>query len=207
MSPRLNLTRSGAATTEARVPRGTVIFRRGDPCRGFHTVISGQVKLGFASPHGVEKVVEIIGAGQGFGEALMFMKRPCIIDAQALTDSLLLHVGSQAVFDALDRNPRLARRILSCLSRRLHGLVMDLEACSLRSSSQRVINYLLGEGACENGERLALPVSTRLIASRLNLAPEHFSRVLHDLVQGGMIRVDKRHVAILAIEALRRYQD
>lgn len=196
-----------AATTEVHVPRGTVIFRRGDPCHGFHTVVSGQVKLGFASSDGTEKVVEIIGAGQSFGEALMFMERPYIINAQALTDSLLLHVGSQAVFDELDRNPRFARRMLSGLSRRLHGLVMDVESYSLRSGSQRVTNYLLREGACENGDRLTLPVSKRLIASRLNLTPEHFSRVLHDLVQGGMISVDKRNVTILAIEALRRYQD
>jgi CRP-like cAMP-binding protein len=202
----VELDQIAAAATEIRVPRGAVIFRRGDPCRGFHTVISGQVKLGFASPDGAEKVVEIIGAGQSFGEALMFMEHPYIINAQALTDSLLLHVGSQAVFDELDRNPRFARRMLSGLSRRLHGLAMDVEAYSLRSGSQRVINYLLREGACENGERLTLPVSKKLIASRLNLTPEHFSRVLHDLVQGGMISIDKRNVTILAIEELRLYK-
>jgi len=195
-----------AATTEFHVPRGAVIFRRGEPCRGFHTVIFGQVKLGFVSADGDEKVVEIIGAGQSFGEALMFMQRPYIVTAQALADSLLLHIGSQAVFDELDRNPRFARRMLAGLSRRLHGLISDVEAYALRSASQRVIGYLLREGPCENGDRLTLPVSKRMIASRLSLTPEHFSRVLHDLVQGGMISVDKRDVTILDTEKLRGYQ-
>jgi len=157
------LDRIAAVTTEVHVPRGTVIFRCGDPCRGFHAVVSGQVKLGFASTDGAEKVVEIISAGQSFAEAMMFMERPCIVDAQALTDSLLLHIGSHAVFDELDHNPGFARSMLSGLSRRLHGLVTDLEAYSLRSGSRQVISYLLRAGACENGDRVTLPVSRKLI--------------------------------------------
>jgi CRP-like cAMP-binding protein len=55
------------------VPRGGVLFHRGDPCIGFHLVVYGQVMLAFTSPQGGEKVVEIIGPGYSFGEALMFI--------------------------------------------------------------------------------------------------------------------------------------
>ena len=195
-----------AATTELQVARGTVIFRRGDACHGFHTVLFGQVKLSFSSKQGDEKIVEIIGPGQSFGEALMFMERPYIVNAQALADCALLHIDSQAVFDELDRNPRFARRMLAGLSRRLHGLIGDVEAYSLRSGSQRVIGYLLKEDRCDNGTRITLPVSKKMLASRLNLTPEHFSRVLHDLVGAGMVSVDRRDVTILDIEALRNYE-
>jgi CRP-like cAMP-binding protein len=195
-----------AATTELQVARGTVIFRRGDACHGFHTVLFGQVKLSFSSKQGDEKIVEIIGPGQSFGEALMFMERPYIVNAQALADCALLHIDSQAVFDELDRNPRFARRMLAGLSRRLHGLIGDVEAYSLRSGSQRVIGYLLKEDHCDNGTRVTLPVSKKMLASRLNLTPEHFSRVLHDLVSAGMVSVDRRDVTILDIEALRKYE-
>ena len=54
-----------AATTELHLPRGRVIFKRGDPCNGFHTVIYGSVKLCFVSTQGDETVVELVGALEG----------------------------------------------------------------------------------------------------------------------------------------------
>ena len=110
--------RLAAGTTELFVPRGEIVFQRGDPCVGFHVVVYGQVKLSFVTPQGGEKVVEIISPGFTFGEALMFMDKPYIVMAQTLADSLLLHVAKEAVFDGLEHDPGFARRMLAGLSRR-----------------------------------------------------------------------------------------
>ncbi|KIF81435.1 Crp/Fnr family transcriptional regulator [Noviherbaspirillum autotrophicum] len=193
------------STTELHVPRGQQIFRRGDPCVGFHTVVYGQVKLSFVSPGGSEKVVEIIGPGHSFGEALMFMEKPYIVSAHALADSLLLHVAKSAVFDELQRDPKFARKMLAGLSRRLHGLICDVEAYSLRSGAQRVIGYLLKEETPADGDQIRLEVSKNVLASRLNLTPEHFSRILHELANEGLIGVDGRNITIFDIERLRNY--
>jgi CRP-like cAMP-binding protein len=200
------LAQIAAATTELHVTKGSMIFRRGDSCDGFHIVIYGQVKLGFTSTQGDEKVVEIISRGQSFGEALMFMEKPYIVSAQALEDCLLLYISKQAVFAELDRNPKFARRMLAGLSRRLHGLISDVESYSLRSASQRVIGYLLKEDPQGDGEHVILSVSKKLLASRLNLTPEHFSRVLHDLAARKLIEVQGREVIILDIEGMRNYE-
>ena len=191
---------------ESHVAKGEVIFRRGDPCAGFHIVIYGQVKLAFTSPDGNEKVVEIIGPGHSFGEALMFMEKPYIVTAQALADTLLLHVPKQAVFDELERDTKFARKMLAGLSRRLHGLISDVEAYSLSSGAQRVIGYLLKSEAQHDGDQITLAVSKTVLSSRLNLTPEHFSRILHDLVVKKMIQVDGRTITILDIEKLRSYE-
>ena len=122
------LTVLAAATQESHVPRGTPIFHRGDPCRGFHIVIYGQVKLGFLSVQGDEKIVEIIGPGFSFGEALMFMEKPYIVGATALADTMLLHIAKEAVFGELEHNPAFARRMLAGMSRRLHGLMKGGES-------------------------------------------------------------------------------
>lgn len=193
------------ATVEMHIPRGQQIFRRGDPCVGFHTVVYGQVKLSFVSPGGSEKVVEIIGPGHSFGEALMFMEKPYIVSAHALADTLLLHVSKTAVFDELGRDPKFARKMLAGLSRRLHGLICDVEAYSLRSGAQRVIGYLLKEDMPADGDQIRLQVSKNVLASRLNLTPEHFSRILHELAGEGLIGVDGRNITILEIEKLRAY--
>lgn len=200
------LDRIAGGTETLYVRKGEQVCRRGDPVTGFHVVVYGQVKLGFTSPQGVEKVVEIVRPGQSFGEALMFLDKPYIVFAEALSDSMLLHVAKHTVSDELARDPGFARRMLSGLSQRLHGLVRDVEAYTLRSGSERVIGYLLNaipDGSVSGQMELELTPSKNVIASRLNMTPEHFSRILHDLETQGLIRMEGRLVRIPDLERLR----
>jgi CRP-like cAMP-binding protein len=199
--------RIAAGTTEMHVPRGEVVVQKGDPSTGFHIVVYGQVKLALVTPQGDEKVIEIIGPGFSFGEALMFMGKPYIVMAQTLADSLLLHVARDTVDDMLARDPGFARRMLAGLSRKLHNLMSDLEAVTLKSGRERVIGYLMRqEGSAAEGDApysVALPVSKAIVASRLNLTPEHFSRILHELVSTSLIEVEGRAIRILDPRRLR----
>jgi CRP-like cAMP-binding protein len=201
------LDRIAASTLPVHAEKGQTICHCGDPCTGFHVVVYGQVKLGFTSPQGVEKVVEIVRPGQSFGEALMFLDAPYIVFAQALADSMLLHVAKRAVLDELARDAGFARRMLSGLSRRLHGLVRDVEAYTLRSSHERVIGYLLAE-VPEDADgapvEVHLSAGKSVIASRLNMTPEHFSRILHELAHSGLIEIQGRAVRIPDLERLRQ---
>jgi CRP-like cAMP-binding protein len=195
----------------ARLGRGDMVFRIGEPCDAFHVAVTGQVKLFVVSHAGQEKVIEIVGPGQSFAEALMFTGRPYIVNAQALADSLVLSIGKQAVVDEIGRDARFAMRMLAGISRRLHGLVRDVQAYALHSGAQRVIGYLLRDVAGEDGNAdeaftVSLPVSKATIASRLSLTPEYFSRVLHDLETAGLVRIDKRDVHILDPKRLASYQ-
>lgn len=185
-----------------RFERGEMVFRMGEPCDAFHVVVTGQIKLFGLSPAGHEKVIELIGPGGSFAEALMFLSRPCMVNAQALADALLLTVQRAAVVDELQRDSRFAMRMLAGLSRRLHGLVHDVQAYALQSGMQRVIGYLLrdhdgDETAADEVLTVSLPVSKATVASRLSLTPEYFSRVLRELEDAGLIEVDKRHIRIL----------
>jgi CRP/FNR family transcriptional regulator, dissimilatory nitrate respiration regulator len=195
-----------------RFARGDMVFRVGQPCEEFHVTVMGQVKLFATSPAGQEKVIELIGPGGTFAEALMFTGKPYIVNAQALTDSLVLTVRKQAVLDEIEHDPRFSLRMLAGISRRLHGLVHDVEAYALHSGMQRVIGYLLraldadDAGEAPDTLTVSLPVSKATIASRLSLTPEYFSRVLHELEAEGLIEIDKRDIRILDVPRLSRYQ-
>ena len=194
---------------EKRLTRSEMLFQKGDPARGFFVVLSGQIKLAFPSTQGNEKVVEILGPRQSFGEAVMFMNRPYPVFAEALTDATLLFIDQAVVYELLTRDASFARKLLAGLSQRLHGLVQDVESYSLRSSAQRVIGYLLQqcpEGDDDKGRvELTLPTSKQVIASRLNLTPETLSRVFHDLTERGLIQVTGRVVAIVNVDSLREF--
>jgi len=197
----------GAATTEQRVAVGAALFRRGDPCDGMYLVVLGRVKLALLAPAGAEKVVEILGPGQSFGEAVLFTGAPHKLYAEAIADSLLLHIRKNAVLDTIERNPEFARRMLNELSQRLCRRIADIEAYTLKSATERVTAYLLAEldDHARPGQAadVTLDASKSVLASRLNITREHFSRILHELSQAGLIRVSGRNIQLLDPAGLR----
>ncbi|CAM5407354.1 Crp/Fnr family transcriptional regulator [Thauera mechernichensis] len=205
-----DIARFARGVRELKVGRGDILFHRGDTCSGFHFILSGQVKLAFTSAEGNEKVVDILRPGQSFGEAVMFMDKPYVVMAQALTDASLLHIAKQVFFDEMAGDPVFCRKIIAGLAQRLHHLMADVESYSLRSGRERIIGYLLreeereGDGIANGRVSIRLPTSKGTIASRLNLTQEHFSRILHELTDSGLIEVEGRTIHIPDIGKLRR---
>jgi CRP/FNR family transcriptional regulator, dissimilatory nitrate respiration regulator len=203
------LDRLAARVRRVRADRGEILFHRGEEATGLHVVVNGQVKLAFLSARGDEKVVDIIGAGQSFGEAVMFMESRHVVTAQALLPSLLLYIPREVVFEELEREPRFARRMIAGLSRRLHHLMGDLESRSMQSGAQRFIGYLLHDCASipapDGSIEITLPTTKGVIASRLNLTREHLSRILHELTVEGCIAVKGRRVLVLDAARLRSF--
>ncbi|AXE32060.1 Crp/Fnr family transcriptional regulator [Chromobacterium phragmitis] len=188
--------------------KGQLLFQRGDDCDGMYVVVYGKVKLAIPSPQGVEKVVEIIHPGQSFAEAVMFLGKPCPVLAQLLEDSMLLHIGAAGIFQALAEDPGFARNMLAGISLRLHGMIRDVERYSVETALQRVIGYFLQQlDGAPDGEKtvLTLEANKNLIASRLNLTPETFSRVLQQLNKAGLVEVDGKSISLSNPAALADY--
>ena len=204
------ISRIARSTREIHAAKGDILFHKGDPCNGFHLLVYGQVKLAFTSAQGTEKVVEILSQGQSFGEALMFLEKPYIVFSQALTDSLLLHVSKTAVFNELQRDHNLCRKMLAGMAMRLHELMSDVESYSLHSGKQRIIGYLLRELPEDSlnavDVSITLPTNKGIIASRLNLTQEHFSRILHELTDLKLIVVEGRKIHIPNVARLRQHE-
>lgn len=193
-----------------RYARAEMVFRSGDPCEAFYVVIVGQVKLFMLAPSGQEKVLEIVGPNQSFAEAMVFLDKPYILNVQSLSDTLLLSVSKKTVFSEVRQDPQFSLHMLAGISRRLHGLVQDVESYALRSGMQRLIGYLLRDVEdLRPGDQgvitVSLPVSKATIASRLSLTPEYFSRVLHELEAERLIEIDKREIRILDVQRLANY--
>ena len=86
---------------------------------------------------------------------------------------------------------------------------MKSEAYSLKSGTQRVIGYLLRDVAAGQTGRTAqvtLPATKSVIASRLSITREHFSRILHELSDAGLVEVKGRNIRFLDLARLRNYR-
>lgn len=194
-------------TRELQLEKHEMLFQKGDPAKGFFLVLQGQIKLSFPSVHGQEKIVDIIGPSQTFGEAIMFLGANFPVRAVALTQCELLLFDSRMIFDLLERDPGFTRKLLAGMSQRLHQLVRDVELYSQRSSVQRLIGYLLqscpDDASAGAAITVDLPTSKQVIASRLNLTPETLSRILHTLDEQGLIEMQGRRIHIPDIARLR----
>lgn len=199
------LERLALGTTRRRLKAGERLFEQGEPATGMYAVVHGRVTL-LARGHGRERVTAIVEPGRSFGEAVMFLDKPYIVSAKALTDALVLHVAKEAIFAELGRNPGFARRIIAALAGKLHATVRELEMYSLGSAAKRFAAWLLhaapaAQGACE----VALPASKRAIASQLNLSAEHLSRILRELADRGLVEVRGPRLAIADVRRLREW--
>lgn len=189
------------------VPRGSLIFNRGDAARGLYFLLDGQIKLAVTSPNGTEKVISIVSPGESFGEAILFLERQFPVYAQATLDAKLLLVPKSIIFSLLDNDPTVARKMLAGLSVRMHHLVQDIEMLSLQSCTQRFIGYLLQISAdAADANSVTLPASKTTIASLLNLTPETLSRTMTKLQQAGLIEVNGKDIVITNISKLRNFE-
>ena len=203
-----DVVRLACFATEIRVPRATVIFRQGENCGGLHFVVEGQIKLTLQNARGDEKVIDLVGPGSSFGETALFLGEPYREVAETIADSVLVQLGRDAVLEEIRRNAGFSRRALEAVCRRLVQRTRDLESFTLHSGSQRVTAYLLNQlPGTVNGApfTIRLPAKKSIIASRLNLTQEHFSRILHEIQAAGLIEVGGREIRVIDAGKLRAY--
>ena len=139
----------------------------------------------------------------------MFLEKPYIVGARALSDCLVLHVARDAVFAELDRNPTLARRMIANLSAKLQSTVQEVELNALGTGSQRFAAWLLKSlpAVKAGAAALTLPAAKKTVASRLNLSPEHLSRILGQLSAAGLLQVRGRKLEIPDVARLRSWSE
>jgi CRP/FNR family transcriptional regulator, dissimilatory nitrate respiration regulator len=191
------LQRLAAATTRRALKRGECVFRKGDAPTGLYVVVHGEIRLLARTATRGERLTGLARAGSSLGEAVMFLERPAMVEAEAATDALVLHVPKHAVFEEIERSPRFARRIIAALSQRIERLVNELDRQSRGGGRARVVDYLLRNAGDGPGPSVVLlPAAKGAIASHLNLTPEHFSRLLRELADEGLLQVRGRSITV-----------
>jgi len=129
------------------------------------------------------------------------------VNAQALIDSQLIRVEMAMFRDLLKHSPKTSLKILGYMSQRLHGLVQEIDQLTLQNAKMRVIQFILREIPVDARVPCQLEWNTpkTVLASRLSVRPETFSRILQQLTQEKLIKVDRKSIDILDIDGLKGY--
>jgi CRP-like cAMP-binding protein len=178
---------------------GEMLFDRGQPARHFYIVLEGQVNLVLYSKAGDEKIVDILGPGQSFAEAVMFMSGPLYpVSAVAAGACRIARFSSTEYVSLLRESPETCLRMLGHLSQRLHMRIREIEYLTLDSATHRLVRLLEGRvpAGSDGPHEIQLQESRQEIASRLSMKPETLSRILRNLADAGVIVVRGRTLQV-----------
>lgn len=185
---------------------GEPLFAKNDPGNRFFLVKAGTIKLFLLAEDGQEHVMELIGREHLFAEAVMFMGGRYPVHAAALEPTRLIAFDADFFLGLLRHDADLCLALLAAMSRRVHGLVTEIDRLTLQTGAQRFAQYLLAQPAQKNADTrtVRLPASKQTIASLLGIQPETLSRILSKLRDEGLIQINAETVVVLKPDALSR---
>ncbi len=183
--------------------RNEVLFVRGETSDRFYLILDGWIKLTRQTPDGNESIIGVNTKGDTFAEAVAFSQSNFPVTAVAVSDARLLIIPAAPAIRAFKENSELALNVVASMSKQMRALVRQIEQLSVKSTTERVANFLLRLCPEESDSAMvSFPVEKSLVAGRLGMQPETLSRALAKLRKSGVV-TRGNHVHIADVETLR----
>lgn len=185
-------------------PEAELLFSQGDKADRFFVMLEGRVSLFALTETGDQSIIEVFDPVCSFAEAAIFSSGVFPLNCEVAAGSRLVHVPSSLFLKRLAEHRSLGLALLAGLSRRQASMVHEISELKSKSPSQRLATFLLALATRADGgaERVRLPLTKAVLASRIGIAPESLSRALNRLKAVG-VETHGREVEITDIEALR----
>jgi len=181
------------------------LFSARDPADRMFVVVEGAVRLLAIRADGGETTIEVVGPDLSFAEAAIFASATYPVHAMAMAGSRLVSIPAASILRAVRENHAIGMQMLGSLSRWQLRLMTELRQLKGLTPAQRLAWYLLGlTDATEGSASVPLPYRKSVIASRIGITPESFSRALARLRRLG-IESRGQQIEIVDVAALRDF--
>jgi CRP-like cAMP-binding protein len=188
-----------------RLSEGEHLFDRQQEARHFFMLRSGSVRLYLSAPDGSEKVIHLVYPYQTFAEAIMFMDdQRYPVNASALSPSEVMAFSNTTFLGILRESTETCFHLMADMSTWLKKQINEIDALTLQNATLRFTNYLIhmAPPGTSTDVEIELAAPKHVIASRLSIQPESFSRILRSMQQAGLISVRGNTIHIGDLEAL-----
>src|SRR6266403_6278891 len=118
--------------------RGATIVSKGDPGNSLVVVVSGTVKISISSPDGRSAILNLIGAGEIFGEVALLDGRARTADATANTNCEIYVIDRRDFIPFVKSQPALAMKLIELLCTRLRWTSDQVEEVILQNLPGRL---------------------------------------------------------------------
>ncbi|MEP2718839.1 helix-turn-helix domain-containing protein [Pseudophaeobacter sp.] len=157
------------------------LITEGDSSDFLHVLLSGSVDL-FSSWNDRETSMATVRPISTFILAATVREAPYLMSARTMEKSRIMLIPSQNVRDVFDQDGQFARAIVDELAMCYRGVIKNTKDLKLRTSLERLANYLLRQQARSGGgETFMLEAEKRRLASVLGMTSENLSRAFKAL--------------------------
>lgn len=167
-------------------PPRTTLLKEDEPADFLFAIVDGLVLMLAKSDDG-ETALEILRNDDIFILAAVLNDDVCLQTAQTLTPTRVLMVPASLVRDLMSEDVGFMRAVVFETARAYRRLVKELKAQKLRSSVQRLANWIVKESLLNNGtDVVMIPYEKRTLAAYLGMTPENLSRSFATLGSHGV---------------------
>jgi CRP-like cAMP-binding protein len=203
------LDRLGRYAKVLRVKRGAKIWAKGDPGTSLLAVVSGTVRMSSSSAEGRSALLNLIGAGELFGEIAVLDGLARSTDAIANTNCEVLTIDRRDLMPFLRDQPDLAMRFIELLCARLRWTSEQVEQLILQNLSARLAGAVVRLADRQRGKAASrtIEATQQQLSEMVGISRESTNKQLVVWAAQGWLRLDHGAIAVLNVEALRRVAD
>ncbi len=187
-----------------RFPHRVVLAHEGERPNFLHVLVEGSVEFLSVSPDR-ETTLSFLTPPGAFILAAVVLDQLYLKSARTTESSVVVLIPAEAVRGVFDKDPAFARSVVAELALRYRGLVKDLKNQRLRTSLERLANWILAYNAhIGKPDSFKLPIEKRALANLLGMRPENLSRSFGELADLG-VKVDGAKLTIVDRVALTQF--
>jgi CRP-like cAMP-binding protein len=193
-----------ASALPLTLKKGQRLFERGDPGGTMYVVTQGLIEISIVSPNGRKISLNLISAGNCFGEVNMIDNRSRTASAVALEPTTLQPLGRSTFFAAARLSPELAITIAEILCERVRWVSDAVEDYALLSLDRRLARRLLvlhNQHARADG---AIEIAQSDLADFAGATRESTNKILMNWKSLGFISLGRRSIRLEDSERLEQ---
>jgi CRP-like cAMP-binding protein len=182
--------------------RHALVYAPSEPGQSVMVLAEGRIKIKDLTPDGKETILAFIDEGGVFGELALLDDEPRREYAEAVEDSRVLILPRDELLWLIGLRPDLALAVTKLIGLRRRRIENRLRNVLFLPSRERMVR-LLCELVETHGERqgnrcgIRLPLSHQDLASLIGVTRETVTHVLGQLQAEGLVKVQRRRLAIL----------
>jgi CRP/FNR family cyclic AMP-dependent transcriptional regulator len=189
--------------------RGATIFSKGDPGNSLVAVISGTVKISISSPDGRNAILNLIGAGEIFGEIALLDGQPRSADCTANTNCELFIIDRREFIPFVRSQPTLAMKFIELLCARLRWTSDQVEQVILQNLPGRLASALLRltEKHKLEPQGRTIAITQQEISEMVGMTRESINKQLRSWAARDWVRLEHGAIVVLKAEPLQTLVD
>ena len=188
-----------------RYPKGMLMHRSEDSCKGLMTVLSGQLRTYILSEEGREVTLFRVNADE-----VCVLSASCLMDTitfdvliEATEDTEVLVLPAAILNQVVQQNPYIELFLYKSATEKFSDVMWTMQQILFLKIDQRVAQFLWDEMVQKNS--MTLSITHDEIARYIGSAREVVTKVLKYMVKEGALELKRGTIIVLNKEMLRGY--